>query len=139
MFGMFGRYAFVTIVVLFLCGCGASSALDGGFDPAEILMLDNDYESSISINKGEMFALDMLIPFAKGYRIIGASFDPIMFRLEHYLEYEDDGATRARYMFLALEDGASDVLIKMQPLSGGDVNIYKQVSIKIGRNNSFFK
>lgn len=138
MFGIFRKFILSAMVILFVAGCGASSALDGGFDPTDTLMLDGDYESNISIEKGDTLALDVLIPLAKGYKIVGASFDPSMLRLEHYLEYDDDGATRARYMFTALMDGASDILIKMEPLSGGDVDIYKQISVKIGGDSGLF-
>jgi hypothetical protein len=108
MFGIFRNFVLATMVILVFVGCGVSSSVNGGFEPVEILVLDDDYESTISLNKGEIFALDILIPFAKGYRVIGASFDPSMLRLEHYLEYDDDGSIRTRYMFLTLAEGVSD-------------------------------
>ena len=138
MFGIFRKFTLSVMIVLFVAGCGASSSVNGSFDPTDTMVLDDAYESNVSVEKGDIIALDVLIPLAKGYRIVGASFDPSVFRLEHYLEYDDDGATRARYMFTALMDGTSDILIKMEPLSGGNVDIYKQVSVKIGGDNGLF-
>jgi len=126
------------MIVLFVVGCGASSNVDGGFEPAETLVLDGVYESRVSVEKGEMIALDILVPFKKGYRIVGVSFDPDMLRLEHYLEYEGDGMTRARYVYAVLMDGTSDLLVKMEPLAGGNVEIYKQVTVKVGGETGLF-
>jgi len=138
MFGIFSKFVCFAIVILFFVGCGVSSVEDGGFDPTETLVLDGQYESSVTLEVGETFALDMLIPLEKGYRIVGASFDPDMLGLEHYLEYNDEGARRAVYMFTTLVKGMSDVLVKMKPLSGGGVDIYKQVSVKVGGDDGFF-
>ena len=138
MFDIFRKLAVLTMIVLFFAGCGASSSVNGDFDPVETMELDGEYESNVSVEIGEIFALDMFIPLSKGYTIIGASFDPSMFKLEHYLEYDDDGTPRARYLFMVLADGASDILIKMEPLSGGDVVVYKQIGVMVGGDRGLF-
>lgn len=138
MFGLFGRSASVLFFILYLSGCSAFSSFDGGFDPSETLFFDDEYELSTSLGRGEVLALDVLIPSRKGYKVVGASFDPDMLRLEHYIEYEDGGALRARYFFTTLLTGVTSVLIKMQPLSGGDIEIYKQVIVNIVEDGGLF-
>ena len=136
---MFCRISFaasVLIIILFFAGCGASVGVDSGIEPTETLDLDGEFESSMSLEKGDVIGLDMRLPVKSGYRIVGAAFDPSLLRLEHYLEYDDDGEARAEYLFSLLADGASDILIKMQPMAGGDVEIYKRVSVIIGRTTA---
>lgn len=138
MFGIFRKIANLLMIILFVAGCSASSSVNGGLDPSETLVLDDDYEYNVSLDKGDLFALDMLIPITKGYRIVGTSFDPVMFKLEHYLEYTEYGESRARYLFLVLAEGASDILVKMEPLAGGAMDVYKQVNVKVGGNTGLF-
>jgi hypothetical protein len=72
-----------------------------------------------------------------GHTLTGAAFDPGVLRLDHYLEY-DEGGRRARYMFTTLENGLTDVLIKMEPAGGGDAQVYKRVSVNVGSGTSLF-
>jgi hypothetical protein len=137
---MFGKYFFcacLAVVVLVFSGCGASSSVNGGFDPAQTLDLDGGYEFTVSIEKGEVLALDMPVPSKGKYIIVGASFDPAILRLERYLEY---GAAqrRARYLFTAQENGSTDVLVKMQPKGGGNVDVYKRVTVGVGSSSTLF-
>jgi hypothetical protein len=138
MFGLFNKIGFFVVFILLLFGCGVPFSEDAGFDPTEILVLDDKYDSSVSLEKGEIFALDMRIPLDKGYEVIGASFDPVMLRLEHYLKYDEEGTERVVYMFSALMKGITDVLVKMKSISGGEVEIYKRVSVKVGGDDNFF-
>ena len=112
--------------------------VDTGIEPTKTLDLDGEFEFSQSLEKGDVLGLDMRLPVKSGYRIVGAAFDPSMFRLEHYLEYNDDGVPRAEYLFTLLADGASDILIKMQPIAGGNVEIYKRVGVIIGKDDGLF-
>ncbi|WP_129586462.1 hypothetical protein [Pseudodesulfovibrio hydrargyri] len=105
--------------------------------PVETIVLDDEYNAALSVDKDQVFALDMLRPAAKGYRITGAAFDPAMLRMERYLEY-DDGEPRARYLFTALQEGVSDVLIRMVPVAGGDVTTYRQVTVTVGSGGGWF-
>ena len=130
--------ASVLIIVLLFAGCGASVGVDSGVEPTETLDLDGEFEFSVSLEKGDVLGLDMRLPVKSGYKVVGASFDPSMFRLEHYLEYGDDGEPRAEYLFTMLADGASDILVKMQPVTGGDVEIYKRVGVIVGEDDGLF-
>lgn len=130
--------AIMLFFILSLAGCGASLSGDGGVEPTEVLDLDGQYESKVSIEKEEIVALDVRIPKKSGYDLVGASFDPEVLQLVHYLTYEDDGQPRAQYMFQAMEDGGTTVLIKMQPLGGGNVEVYKQVVVTIGTDRGLF-
>lgn len=138
MFGIFGRSIVGVCFILVLAACSASSSVDGGFEPAETVFLDGEYEYTTSVEQGEVVALDVLIPSQKGYKVVGASFDPDMLRLDHYLEYDDDGTRRARYIFTPIAEGTNDVLVKMTPLSGGDIEIYKQVTIHVVKDEGLF-
>ncbi|WP_155932586.1 hypothetical protein [Pseudodesulfovibrio alkaliphilus] len=82
-----------------------------------------------------MLALDLPKPLRSGHTLVGASFDPTVLRLERYLE-RDGGS--ARYLFTGMENGMTDVLIKMQPREGGDVVVYKRVSITVGGRSGLF-
>lgn len=106
--------------------------------PNETLSLDGEFEFSEVIEKGEIIALDMRVPVKSGYKIIGTSFDPGILSLVHFLTYDDDGEPRVQYMFKALADGTTDVLVKMQPVAGGDTEIYKRTTINVGEDDSLF-
>ena len=138
MFCKISSAAFFLIFILLFAGCGASVGVDTGIEPTKTLDLDGEFEFSQSLEKGDVLGLDMRLPVKSGYRIVGAAFDPSMFRLEHYLEYSDDGEARAEYLFTLLADGASDILIKMQPMGGGNVEIFKRVGVIIGQDDGLF-
>lgn len=138
MFGKFVIYACAAMVVLVLAGCGASLGVESGVEPTETLVLDDDFELAMTVQKGDIVGLDMRVPSKAGYRIVGASFDPALFRLEHFLEYVDDGERRAQYMFKALANGSTDVLVKMEPKDGGAMEIYKRITINVGKDDSLF-
>ncbi|WP_319585186.1 hypothetical protein [uncultured Pseudodesulfovibrio sp.] len=90
------------------------------------------------MNKNDVFALDVASPVGKGFKITGAAFDPEMLRMERFLEYDDDGEPRARYLFTAQEEGVTDVLVRMVPVAGGDATTYRQVSVTIGAGGGWF-
>lgn len=138
MFGKFLANTCLMMFVLLAVGCGASLNGEGGVEPTDTLFLDDDFEFSATIEKGEVLAIDMREPIQSGFTIIGASFDPEVLSLVNYLKYKDDGKLRAQYMFQALVDGTTDVLVKMEPVGGGDVNMYKRVTINVGESDSLF-
>lgn len=131
-------FVLFTIFILVFSACSGSSSVNGGLSPAETIVLDSGYTASLGVEKGDVFALDMLRPEGKGFRITGAAFDPQMLRMERYLEYDDDGEPRARYLFTALEEGATDVLIRMAPEGGGEVDVYRQVTVTVGKGGGWF-
>jgi hypothetical protein len=131
-------FALCPFFILALSACSGVSSVNGGLSPVETIVLDDEYNAALSVDKNEVFALDLLRPSAKGYRITGAAFDPEMVRMERYLEYDDDGEPRARYMFTALQEGVSDVLVRMVPVAGGDVTTYRQVTVTIGSGGGWF-
>lgn len=119
-------------IILLLCGCGVFSSDTSGLEPNETLTLDDDFEMAATIGKGELISLDMREPVKSGYVIVGTSFDPEVLSLVHYLQYDDDGDRRVQYIFKAAGDGGTDVLIKMEPSGGGQIEIYKRVTVNIG-------
>jgi len=137
-FGIRLRQTGVLILLLFLFGCGASLGVDSGVEPTATLSLDDGFEFSMSADKGDILGLDIPQPRQEGYRIEGAAFDPTMFRLDHFLTYDRDGARRAQYMFTTLEDGVSDILIKMRKGTDGPVELYKRVTVKVGGDHGLF-
>lgn len=138
MFGKNVAWIGIAIFILLLAGCGASLGVDPGVEPTKTLILDDAFESSVSLEKGDILGLDMRLPVKSGYEVVGAAFDPSMFRLEHFLKYSDGGEPRVEYVFTLLANGASDILIKMRPLKGGDVDIFKRVSVTIGADDNLF-
>lgn len=138
MFKKISFFALCPFFILALSACSGVSSVNGGLSPVETIVLDDEYNAALSVDKNEVFALDLLRPSAKGYRITGAAFDPEMVRMERYLEYDDDGEPRARYMFTALQEGVSDVLVRMVPVAGGDVTTYRQVTVTIGSGGGWF-
>ena len=130
--------AIFTVFILAICGCSGVSSVDGGLEPVETIVLDDEYSATISVDKGDVFALDMLDPVRKGYTVTGAFFDPGVLIMERYITYEDDGESRARYLFTATGDGTTDVLVKMRRSSGGEEEIYKTVSVRIGKGGGWF-
>ena len=131
MFGKILKNLVATIFLLFMVSCGASLGVESGVEPTEVLYLDGEYGVAITMEKGEILALDMRVPIKSGYTIVGASFDPIVLKLEHFLEYKDGDEPRAQYMFTLLTDGTTDILVKMQPLTGGDSVVYKSITVNI--------
>lgn len=123
------------MVVLLLAGCGVfygeGGGVDGTVEPDEVIFLDDDFELTESVSKGDTLGIDMPVPVKNGKIIVGASFDPALLRLDHFLEYAEDGQPRVQYLFLTMEVGATDVLVKMQPGAGGDTEIYKRITVSI--------
>ncbi len=138
MFRKVGVFAICAVFVLALSGCSGSSSVDGGLEPVETLVLDGEYASALNVEENEVFALDVIRPLAKGYRISGAFFDPSILRMERYLEYDDDGESRARYLFTGLTGGACDVLVRMVPVGGGEMVVYRQVTVSVGPPKGWF-
>ncbi|MFH1912679.1 MAG: hypothetical protein ABIK45_00175 [Pseudomonadota bacterium] len=89
----------------------------------------------MTVEKSEVLALDLRMPTRSGYSLVGASFDPAVLRLDRYLEH--DGGN-ARYLFTAMENGLTDVLIKMEPGGGGDTEVFKRVSVTVGKRSTLF-
>ena len=124
--------------ILFLSGCSALSSGNAVTEASQFLRLDGDFEAEASIEKGETVALDMRKPEKSGYAVVGASFDPKMLALVNYLVYDDEGQGRVQYMFQALVNGTSDVLVKMEPKVGGETEVFKRVTVHVGEDDSFF-
>ena len=139
---MFGRILVntcLTIIVLFAMGCGASFSSDSGFEPSEVVDMDGEFELSVKIEKEDVLGVDMREPFKGGYKVVGASFDPDILSMVHFLRYDDDGERRVQYMFKPEADGTTDVLFKMEPLGGsGSTEIYKRVTVNVGDDSSIF-
>lgn len=138
MFKKIGFLALCPFFVLVLCSCSGSSSVNGGLSPVETIVLDDEYSAVLQVEKNQVFAMDVLRPTAKGYYITGAAFDPEMLRMERYLEYAEGGEPRARYLFTALQEGATDVLVRMAPVAGGDVITYRQVTVTVGSGSGWF-
>lgn len=139
MFGKIFLNTCLTIFVLFALGCGASYSNGGGVEPTETLDMDGDFELSVKIDREDILGVDMREPFKSGYKIVGASFDPDILSMVHFLQYTDDGDQRVQYMFQPEVDGTTDILFKMEPLSGGgEAEIYKRVTVNVGVNDSIF-
>ena len=136
-FKIWTKTALLPMILLFLWGCGASLGVDSGIEPTKVLFMDDGFELSVSAQKENVLGLDMRLPTSGGYRVVGAAFDPAMFSLLNYIEYSDDGVARARYLFKVLENGTSDILVKMR--SGeGPVEVYKRVTVNAAEPKGFF-
>ena len=131
------KTALLPMILLILWGCGASLGVDSGIEPSKVLSLDDAFESSVSAVKGDVLGLDLRLPVSGGYRVVGAAFDPGMVSLLNYQEYSDDGVARAQYLFKVLENGTSDILVKMRS-GDGPVEIYKRVTVNVAEPEGFF-
>lgn len=138
MFRKVGYLVVCAVFVLAVAGCSGSSSVDSGLEPVETLVLDDEYATSLNVEEHDVFALDVIRPVAKGYRISGAFFDPAILRMDRYLEYDDGGEPRARYLFTGLTGGACDVLVRMAPEAGGDMEVYRQVTVTVGPPKGWF-
>jgi len=123
------------MIVLLIAGCGASYDASTGLSPVRILDLSDGFDFAATIERGEVLALDLNQPVRSGHTLVGASFDPAVLRLERYLER--DGAS-ARYLFTGMENGLTDVLIKMEPREGGEAVVYKRISVTVGGRSTLF-
>lgn len=139
MFTLFRVFTLVMMLVLPCVGCSGVSSVDAGLDVSEVAVLDDDYLTEVGVEKGESFALDVIVPLKKGYTITGALFDPGMLRMERHIEYHEDGVKRMRYLFTATGDGTCDVLIKMTPLEGGQSDVFRKVSVMVGESKGLFE
>jgi len=131
-------FMLVSMFVLLCAGCAGVSSVDVGLDVSEVAVLDDDYLTEITVEKGESFALDVIVPLKKGHIITGALFDPGMLRMERHIEYHEDGVKRARYLFTVTGDGASDVFIKMAPVEGGQAEVFRKVGVLAGESKGLF-
>ena len=138
MFGRFWVNACLTIFILFALGCGASFSGEGGVEPTEILDMDGEFELSVKIEKGDILGVVMKEPLKSGYKLIGASFDPAVINLIHFLPFDDAGLRRVQYMFQPEADGTTDILFKMEPIAGGDIEVFKRVTVNVGTDDSIF-
>lgn len=138
MFTYVSRCLFSTMIVLAFLGCSAGSSVETGISPSTTLTLDEQYETIVHASRGDVLAFDMAVPVDKGYVLSGASFDPNMLRMERYVEYQDSGTPRAHYLFTVLTEGASDVLVKMAPVAGGESEIYRQVTVTTAKSDGWF-
>ncbi len=135
MFGMASIKSFILIFILFSVGCAASYVGQGGVEPTETLTMDGEFERAMTIEKMDILGVDMPTPFKGGCKIVGVSFDPAILFLVHFLRYDVEGLPRVQYMFQPVSDGTTDVLFKMEPLGGGDVEVYKRVTINVGKGD----
>ncbi|BDQ33028.1 hypothetical protein JCM14722_05700 [Pseudodesulfovibrio portus] len=126
------RFIILATFILTLPGCFGGYSDDVGLEVADVVFLDDDYEAEIAVEKGEAFGVDVPYPVDGVYVLTGASFDPALFRMERYLEYEDGGEPRVRYLFTGLADGAGDVNVKMRPAAGGPEDVYRTVRVLVG-------
>ncbi len=120
-------------VALLLAAC----SLLGGPSPS-VLKLDGDQRASASLDVGQTLVLDLRNPGAGGYQFAGASFNPAVLRLEsNILSPGEDRAGdfgRARFEFLALAPGRTEVVIKIHRPFEKDVppEVYKAVDVRVG-------
>jgi len=129
------NWAVLPMLLLLLWGCGASLGVDPGIEPTKTFSLDDGFELAVSIEKGAVLGLDMRLPVSGGYKVVGTAFDPAMFTLLNYLEYE--GGKRAQYVFKVLENGTSDILVKMRS-GDGPVEVYKRITVNVAEPKGFF-
>ncbi len=136
--GSYLRSAGLLGLMLLLCGCGMFFGGSEQDSPSKTLTLDEEFEYSVTISKDDLLELDIPQPTQAGYSIEGAAFDPSMLSLEHFFNSSDEGARRVRYIFRALQDGISDVLIKMRKEKDGRVEMYKRVTVNVGGAQGLF-
>ncbi len=129
------RMMVLLMFVLFVSGCFGGYSDDAGLDVEEMAFLDNDYETEIQVDKGDVFGLDAARPAKEGITLTGASFDPELFRMERYVEYQEDGALRVRYLFTALADGAGDVNLKMREAGDRAEAVFRTVRVVVGSDS----
>jgi len=134
MFGFKWSNICLAIIIFVLPGCGLFTGEIGGISPDKVIILDDVYDPSVTIGKGEYIAVDMYEPSASNYRIVGAFFDPTMLDLVSYVRQEEQTPQRVQYLFKTLENGSTTILIKMEPISGGTVEVYKSVSVNVSKN-----
>lgn len=137
MFGNSCLNAAILTIVLFCAGCGASYSMQDGVEPNIILNFDDGFEMSETIEKDEYVALTMRSPEKKGHMIIGASFDPDILSLVRFHDYEEDGEERKAYLFRAVQNGLTDVVVKMRSEATGITEVYKRARIKVGERSGF--
>lgn len=131
MFKLFSKTLVLSVIILIVAGCFGGYSGDAGLDVSDVVPLDDEIQVEITVENGDVFGLDMPDPSAKGHAVTGASFDPALLRVERYLEYDDDGEPRLRYLFTAIGDGTTQVVIKMRT-SGGMSGIYRTAKVVIG-------
>ena len=119
-----------SIFILILSGCFGGYSGEPDLDVSEIVFLDDAGEVGIEVEKGDIFGLDMPSPLGRGYATAGAAFDPGRFRMERYIEYDDDGP-RVRYLFTAIEAGTSEVSLKVRPVAGGEEEVHRTVRVVV--------
>ncbi|QJB58082.1 hypothetical protein [Pseudodesulfovibrio sp. zrk46] len=138
---MFGRILVnmcLATILLFTLGCGAFSSSESGMEPTKTVELEENFELSVKIEKEGLLGVEMPDPVKSGYKLTGASFDPKILGLVNYLEFDNDGQRWVQYMFKPVDDGTSDILFKMAPISGGDAEIYKRLTVNVGKDDTFF-
>lgn len=126
------------IFILVLAGCFGGPSVESGIELEELVELNGEEIAEVFVEKGETFGMDMRDPSNEGGMILGASFDPTMLRMERYLAYEDDGLSRVQYIFTAIADGASEVVVKMKKTNSSVTEVYKRVIVKVGDDSGLF-
>ena len=123
--------------VLGLLALSACSWLGGG--SPSVLVLDGEMHFVRALDVGQTLVLDVRNPGSGGYQFAGTAFDPSILRLElntltppEQIRAGDFG--RARFEFLALAPGRTDVVIKIHRPFEKDVppEAYKVVEVRVG-------
>lgn len=138
MFAMKFVHISVAIAILFLAGCAVFSDDSAGVEVSRLIELDDGFAFKKRVKKNTLLGVDMPQPSQSGHRIIGAAFDPDLLALVNFQEYQENGERRVRYVFEAMSDGSTDVLFKMEPVAGGSTEMYKQLTVTIGKNDTLF-
>lgn len=118
----------LALLLFTLAGCASMPRMLGGDASDSSIRLDGDLKHEATVVVGRLLVLDVRDPSSKGFAFAGVSFDPTMLRLEGI--EEPKGEARARYQFLALVPGVTDVFIKIhQP--GKKPEVFKQVTVTV--------
>jgi hypothetical protein len=116
-----------------LGGCGFFSGSGSDFDTASQYDLDGVDSMRIEVEQGELFVLDIRQPDTGMGTIKGAVFDPVLLRLEKYVEDREPGEVpRVRYLFTPLAPCATSIIIKLHGnTSEGHPSVYKQIDVMV--------
>lgn len=124
------------MALFLLGGCGVFSGGGSDFDNASQYDLDGVDSMRIEVEQGELFVLDMRQPDAGMGVIKGAVFDPMLLRLEKYVEDREPGEVpRVRYLFTPLAPCATSIQVKLHGKAAeGRPQVYKQVDLIVVGN-----
>ncbi|MBN2141612.1 MAG: protease inhibitor I42 family protein [Desulfovibrionaceae bacterium] len=126
----------VLILAPVFCSCSAGPTWLGGGPSETMLCLDGEQSFSIDLGPGDVLVLDMRDPGSGGYRFVGALFDPRVLRLDKVLNLPPESGLigdfgRARYQFLALAPGETEVQVKIKRPWDANADLYKRVTVRV--------